>query len=83
MLTLSVESWKLLKAQFTLKGDIRFWGTVYLSTVLIQIISGYCGEIGTLGTIQCTSRTTLLVTGKIKICCLGTAILTCNFLVSI
>ena len=48
-------------AKFTLEGDIRFWGTVLLSNMIIQIVLGFCGEIGTLGTIQCTSRASLLI----------------------
>ena len=83
MLTYSVKSWKLLKAKFTLEGDIRFWGTVLLSNVVVQIILGFFGEIETLGTIHCTSRTTLPVTVEIKLCSLGTTILTYNFLESI
>ena len=83
MLTYSVKSWKLLKAKFTLEGDIRFWGTVLLSNVVIQIILGFFGEIETLGTTHCTSRTTLPVTVEIKLCSLGTTILTYNFLESI
>ena len=40
---------------------------------------GFCGEIGTMSTKQCTCRTTLHVTRKIKLCSLGTAIVTNNF----
>ena len=81
-LTWGVYSWKLLKAKFTLEGDITFWGTALLSNMVIQIILGFCGELGTLGTIHCSKWTSLLVTRKIKLCSLGTTILTCNFLVS-
>ena len=83
MLTQSLKSWKILIKKFKLEGDITLWGTVLLRKMVILIILGFCGDIGTVGTIQCTSRTTLLVMRKIKLCSLGTTILTCNFLVSI
>ena len=83
MLTWSVKSWKLLITKFTLEDDIRFWGAILLSNMKIQIIVGSCEEIGTLGTIQCTSRTTLLVTRTIKLCNLDSTVLTCYFFVSI
>ena len=72
-----------MKAKFTLEGDIKFWGAVLLSNMVSQIVLGFCEEIGTLGTIQCTSRTSLLVTYKIVSCTLGTTVFTCNFFVSI
>ena len=48
-----------------------------------QMVLGLFGEIGIVGTIQCTSRTTLFLTRKNKFFSLGTLILTCNFLVLI
>ena len=64
--TSSVKSWKLLITKFALEGDIKFWGAVLLSNMVIQIALGFCGEIRTLGTIQCFNWTPLLVTRKIK-----------------
>ena len=55
MLTYSVKSGKLLIKMFTLPGDIKFWGAVLLSNMVIQIILRFLGEIGTLGTIQCSN----------------------------
>ena len=67
---------------FTLEGDIKIWGAVLHSNMVIQIILGFCGEIGTLGTKQCSNKTSLLVTYSIVSCCLGTTIFTCNFFFS-
>ena len=73
----------------TLDSKVYTWGwhqvlgAVLLSKMVIQINLGFCGEIGILGKIQCTSRTTHHVTRMIGLCSLGTTILTCNFLVSI
>ena len=83
MLTKGVKSWKLLITKFTLEGDISYWSAVVLRKMVIQITLGFCGEFGTMGTIQCTSSTTLLVTCKIKLCSLGTTILKFNILVLI
>ena len=44
---------------------------------------GLYGEIGTLGTIQCPGRTTLLMTSMIKLCNLAATTLTKNFLMVI
>ena len=82
MLTQSVKSWKFLEAKFTLEGDIRFWGGVLLSNMVIQSVLGFFGETGTLGTIQCTSRASLLVTYNIVSCSLGTTIFTSEFFFS-
>ena len=76
MLEESGKSWKLLEAKFTLEGEIRFCGTVPLRNEVIQIVLGFCGEIGTVSTIQCTSRTTLLVPYNIVSCSLVTTIFT-------
>ena len=72
-----------LDKKCTLEFDIKFWGAVLLGNIVIQINLGFCGAIGTLCTLACTSRTTLLVTRQIKFFCLGTAIVTSNFFVSI
>ena len=68
-----------MKAKFTLEGDIKFWDAVLLSNMVIQIVLGFCGEIGTLDTIQCTSGASLLVTYNILSCSLGTTIFTSIF----
>ena len=83
MLKWSVQARKLLITKSTLEGDISLSCAVLLSNMVIQIIVWFCEETGTLGTIKCTSRTTLIVTRKIKLCNLGTTILTFNSLVSI
>ena len=56
--------------------------TVLLSNMVIQITLGFCGEIGKVSTIQCTSRATLLVPYNIVSCSLGSTISTCNFFFS-
>ena len=78
-LTWSVNSWKLLKTKFILEGDIRFWGAVLLSDMVIQIILWFCGGIGPLGVIQCSNWTSLLVPYNNVSYSLGT---TCNFFFS-
>ena len=70
---------KILITKFTLEGDITFWGTVLLSNMEMQIVSVFCGEIGTLGKMQCSKWTSLLVTCKVKLCSLGTTIVTSTF----
>ena len=74
---------RFCSTKFSLESDIRFSGAVLLSNLVIQIILGFCGEIGQLDAIQCSSRTTRLVTRQIELCSLGTTILTRNFPVSI
>ena len=78
MLTLSAKSWKLLIKKFTIEGGIKLWGVVLLSSMVIEIILGFSGEIGRLATIQCTIRTTLLVPCNFVSCSVGTTFLTCN-----
>ena len=68
--------------KFTFEGDIRLRGAMLLSNMIIQITLAFCGEIETLGTIRCTSRTSFLVTYNIVSCSLGTIIFTCGFLFS-
>ena len=55
MLTQSVKSWKLLITKFILESNDRFWGALFFSKVIIQVILGKSGEIGALGTIQGSS----------------------------
>ena len=64
-------------------GNIRLWGAVCLSNTINQINLGFCGENWTLGTKQCPSRTTVLLTSNIRLCSLGTTILTITFFVDI
>ena len=64
---------------YTCGGDIRFWSAVLLSNMIIQITLVFCGEIETLGTIQCSNWTSLLVMYKIVSCSLDTTFITCNF----
>ena len=51
MLTQRVKSWKLMITKITFESDIRFWGAVFLGNMVIQIILGFWGQIGTLGTL--------------------------------
>ena len=81
MLSSSVKSWKLLLTKFTLRSKDRFWAAVFFSNMIFEVIMGFSGEIRTLGTKQCKSRTTLLVTSKIRLCSLGTAKFTRYFFV--
>ena len=81
MLSSSVKSWKLLLTKFTLRSKDRFWAAVFFSNMIFEVIMGFSGEIRTLGTKQCKSRTTLLVTSKIRLCSLGTTKFTRSFFV--
>ena len=51
--------------------------------VVILFVSGLCGEIGTLNTIQCTSGTSPLMTSNIWLCNLSTTNLTSSFFVAV
>ena len=42
MLAESVKSWKFLITKFTLEGDIRFWGAVIVSNIVIQMFHVEC-----------------------------------------
>ena len=79
MLTESVKSGKLLITKFTLEGEVRFWGALLLSNMIIQIILWFCGEIGTLGTVQSSNWTSFLVSYNFVSCSSGTTIFTCDF----
>ena len=48
-----------------------------------QVILGFCGESGTLGTLQFYKRTPLLAESKIRPCNLGTTIVTSNVFATI
>ena len=46
VLTYSMKAGKVYITKFTLEGDIKFWGAVLLSNLLIQIILRLCENLG-------------------------------------
>ena len=58
------------------------WNTVFLGDMIIQIILGQFWKVGTSGTIQVSSWTSLFRTYNIIPCCFGSTNFTCNFFFS-